>query len=607
MRGPTLLQLVIAAAFAAALVLPPCLGHVALTFPPARRYDLDFLDNGRTKGPCGMPKSDIITTLPVGATINVTWHLAYPHKGGFKLELLDAEEKHLQDLTPSSEFLGLGDATAQSSTVRLPGSVTCRGCSIRLLRQASEWGGKYLFWSCADVDLVPVPEFNVICSGHGRIDGGRCHCDHLYSGNVCQYKDECWIDPDCGPHGRCVNIDATSYPRTQCFCEMGWFGEGCSKQSPITRDGLKWSEYHSRKLSDNFSLYWKILRQSSEIEMVMKVKGTSYAAVGWRPKDTTNACKAFPSFPIEEKRSKRQAPTDTHYDDDDAEEESNFHPMDCTDIVVGAARGNLSRVLDMYTRDRSTPRTDAFYGGHDDLSAAFAYEEDGTTVVFFRKPLAANELSDQPLKNAPTLLIWAQGQEHGNYVHSPKTGLDEGHASVLDFYRPDELKYHGHKDQRGSAVINFHGETRRDPCQGEWRYPSTCRGDSCTYTASWLANPHTEEVSFEIRSKIADRWTGLGFSEDRRMPNTDAVIGWVEKNGRFFVYDMWLSGYKEPSNDVRSDLFNVSGEHADGMTTLRFARKFDTGDAVHDLAFAEGRCLHLVFPVAGGTYNSVLR
>jgi hypothetical protein len=31
-------------------------GHVALTFPPARKYDLDFLDNARTPGPCGMPK-----------------------------------------------------------------------------------------------------------------------------------------------------------------------------------------------------------------------------------------------------------------------------------------------------------------------------------------------------------------------------------------------------------------------------------------------------------------------------------------------------------------------------------------------------------------------
>jgi hypothetical protein len=33
-------------------------GHVALTFPPARKYDLDFLDNSRTKGPCGMPRGE---------------------------------------------------------------------------------------------------------------------------------------------------------------------------------------------------------------------------------------------------------------------------------------------------------------------------------------------------------------------------------------------------------------------------------------------------------------------------------------------------------------------------------------------------------------------
>lgn len=34
--------------------------HVALTYPPARNYDLDFLDNSRTKGPCGMPKGEYI-------------------------------------------------------------------------------------------------------------------------------------------------------------------------------------------------------------------------------------------------------------------------------------------------------------------------------------------------------------------------------------------------------------------------------------------------------------------------------------------------------------------------------------------------------------------
>lgn len=40
-------------------------GHVALTFPPARNYDLDFLDNSRTKGPCGMPKGKFIHLFPL--------------------------------------------------------------------------------------------------------------------------------------------------------------------------------------------------------------------------------------------------------------------------------------------------------------------------------------------------------------------------------------------------------------------------------------------------------------------------------------------------------------------------------------------------------------
>lgn len=38
--------------------LPLISSHVALTYPPARKYDLDFLDNTRTRGPCGMPKGE---------------------------------------------------------------------------------------------------------------------------------------------------------------------------------------------------------------------------------------------------------------------------------------------------------------------------------------------------------------------------------------------------------------------------------------------------------------------------------------------------------------------------------------------------------------------
>lgn len=45
--------------------------HVALTYPPARHYDLDFLDNSRTKGPCGMPKGKQFVESVLGVYLNI--------------------------------------------------------------------------------------------------------------------------------------------------------------------------------------------------------------------------------------------------------------------------------------------------------------------------------------------------------------------------------------------------------------------------------------------------------------------------------------------------------------------------------------------------------
>ena len=68
-----------------------------------------------------------------------------------------------------------------------------------------------------------------------------------------------------------------------------------------------------------------------------------------------------------------------------------LHPMDCTDIVIGVARGSQFRVIDYYTRDRATPRKDDFYGGVDSITGAVAKEENGITYVKWRKPLSTGK------------------------------------------------------------------------------------------------------------------------------------------------------------------------------------------------------------------------
>ena len=57
------------------------------------------------------------------------------------------------------------------------------------------------------------------------------------------------------------------------------------------------------------------------------------------------------------------------------------------------------------------------------------------------------------------MLIWAVGQSKGEYSHRPASGLERGMPSIEDFYRPDEVKYHG-KDNRGFATVNFFGKIK---------------------------------------------------------------------------------------------------------------------------------------------------
>ena len=49
--------------------------------------------------------------------------------------------------------------------------------------------------------------------------------------------------------------------------------------------------------------------------------------------------------------------------------------------------GDLHRVQDMYTRDRSTPREDRFYDGTEDLTGSAGSQIDGLTTIVFRRKL----------------------------------------------------------------------------------------------------------------------------------------------------------------------------------------------------------------------------
>lgn len=67
------------------------------------------------------------------------------------------------------------------------------------------------------------------------------------------------------------------------------------------------------------------------------------------------------------------------------------------------------------------------------------------------------------------------------------------------------------------------------PCKGEWKFPAGCDKRRCDYRASWEFLDDEDEIVFTIATKNRNKWTGIGFSENQAMVETDAILGLVEE------------------------------------------------------------------------------
>lgn len=273
--------------------------HVRLTFPPARKYDLDFLDVVRTPPPCGMSKGlGPVTNFLVNEQVSVTWHLAYPHTGGYRINLLNQSEHTVYSFT--SGFVGLDDPTKLSHNIIIP-NIPCMNCSIQLIRQAGEWttscnNGKYDFYSCADVNIKSAIDYNV-CN-HGTMMNGTCLCDRLYTGPTCLQQEECQADSDCNNGGRCFTGVSTTSPKNNCYCAAGYFGRHCEKRSTVSSlANTTKAGYITTDIHPDFKMFHKVLTDIGEIEVLLQVRTDTWVGVGWRPSGYLSGCRRFPVLP----------------------------------------------------------------------------------------------------------------------------------------------------------------------------------------------------------------------------------------------------------------------------------------------------------------------
>ncbi|EDV25403.1 uncharacterized protein TRIADDRAFT_55464 [Trichoplax adhaerens] len=103
--------------------------------------------------------------------------------------------------------------------------------------------------------------------------------------------------------------------------------------------------------------------------------------------------------------------------------------------------------------------------------------------------------------------------------------------------------------------------------------------DKGKYVMYWTMDDKLKVMHVAITVQTTG-WIGFGISPyTGRMPGSDTVIGWVDNQGKTYLQDRYATGHVVPTLDTQQDYTLISGEEANGMTILKFKRKYNTSDS----------------------------
>lgn len=64
--------------------------------------------------------------------------------------------------------------------------------------------------------------------------------------------------------------------------------------SPVKSIDVNLDSYTMKRFSDDVIFYWRILKDSRELEGILVANSTTWIGIGWRPSDLGPSCRAFP-------------------------------------------------------------------------------------------------------------------------------------------------------------------------------------------------------------------------------------------------------------------------------------------------------------------------
>jgi len=163
-------------------------------------------------------------------------------------------------------------------------------------------------------------------------------------------------------------------------------------------------------------------------------------------------------------------------------------------------------------------------------------------------------------------VIWAHGQQHFKYTHSPMTGLEFCTVRDIFFYRKDVPMYHGHVGSRGSTSLNLVSDPNADNNDNVFARDADTK-------VTWVYDAEAGVIRFTLTGKATPGdWVALGVSDDKAMANTDVMHVGLTPSGTFVFSDRYATGYSLPQVDVDGETPDAEAMLDNGVVTVTLTR-----------------------------------
>uniref|UniRef100_A0A915IDF5 DOMON domain-containing protein n=1 Tax=Romanomermis culicivorax TaxID=13658 RepID=A0A915IDF5_ROMCU len=272
---------------------------------------------------------------------------------------------------------------------------------------------------------------------------------------------------------------------------------------------------------------------------------------------------------------------------------------ECLDVIVAQMKDNAVFIGDFFGNGLSTPVLDDDWGiGRQSFTYVSGRSEGAYNIVTFRRKLVSEDLTDYNIeRNSPSSVI-AVAKNPNNELNIEKNARNflsmyDSRTVDLNFFDVAE-EIDTESTTKKSVKINPVAK-----CKASYGSPKGCVDDSCAYFVEW--GFEGEHLSIKLEATMQPgTWTGVGFSEDGFLNNSNIVVAILNGNNAIELTERFVDRELRLIINRDQNIFDIKNAFKNGRLLSSLKLSLTSYYNQETRIYQSSKCFYILYPISGG-------